>query len=133
MIPRRGRAHDRAIYGHLCTSPPLLSLAPRSPTFPRSLVPSAEPSRPLPRSARVTRDDQRAPPPPTVDCRPFCDRRRARARPVCYLGEFRLTVKYSGHPLVCPSPLWFFQSALTGAFLAQPEPRRRRPEAPSHP
>jgi hypothetical protein len=53
--------------------------------------------------------------------------------PVCCLGEFRLVVSYSGHPLVCPSPVWFARSALTGAFLAQPEPRRRRPESPSHP
>jgi hypothetical protein len=54
-------------------------------------------------------------------------------RPVCRLGKLRLAVSYSGHPLVCPSRLWFTRSALTGAFLAQPEPRRRRPEAPSHP
>jgi hypothetical protein len=54
-------------------------------------------------------------------------------RPVYCLGEFRLIVSYSGHPLVCPSPLWFARSALTGVFLAQPEPRRRGPEAPSHP
>jgi hypothetical protein len=53
-------------------------------------------------------------------------------RPVCCLGEFRLTVSYSGHPLVFPSPLWFARSALTGAFLTQLEPRRCRPEAPSH-
>jgi hypothetical protein len=54
-------------------------------------------------------------------------------RPACCLGECRLAFSYSRHPLVCPSPLWFAQSALTGAFLVQPEPRRRRPEAPSHP
>jgi hypothetical protein len=28
---------------------------------------------------------------------------------------------------VCPSPLCFVRSALTGAILAQPEPHRRRP------
>jgi hypothetical protein len=55
------------------------------------------------------------------------------SRPVYCLGEFRLAVSYSGHPLVCPSPLWFARSALTGVFLAQPEPRHRQPEAPSQP
>jgi hypothetical protein len=43
------------------------------------------------------------------------------------------TVGYSGHPLVRSFPVWFARSPLTGAFLAQPEPRRRRSEAPSHP
>jgi hypothetical protein len=53
--PHRGRAHDHVIPCHLRTSPPLLSPAPCSPTFPRSLVPTAEPSRPLSRSAHATR------------------------------------------------------------------------------
>jgi hypothetical protein len=54
-FPRRGRAHDRTIFGHLRTSSPLLSPAPRSHTSPRSLAPSAKPSRPLSRSAHATR------------------------------------------------------------------------------
>jgi hypothetical protein len=54
-VPRHGRAHDRAFSGHLCTSSPLLSPGLRSPTFPRSLAPSAKPSRPLSRSAHATR------------------------------------------------------------------------------
>jgi hypothetical protein len=53
-------------------------------------------------------------------------------RPICCLGEFCLAVSYSGHPLVCPSPLQFARSALTRAFLAQSESRRYRPKAPSH-
>jgi hypothetical protein len=54
-FPRRGRGHDHAISGHLHTSSPLLSPAPRSPTSPRSLALSVEPSRPLSRSAHATR------------------------------------------------------------------------------
>jgi hypothetical protein len=54
-FPRRGRAHDRTISSHLRTSSPLLSPAHRSPTSPRSLAPSAEPSRPLSRSTHATR------------------------------------------------------------------------------
>jgi hypothetical protein len=53
----------------------------------------------------------------------------SRPRPVLCNGEFRLAVSCSGHPLVCPSPLWFVWSALTGAILAQPEPCHRRPIA----
>jgi hypothetical protein len=33
---------------------------------------------------------------------------------------------------MCPPPLWFARSALTGAVLTQPEPRRHRPEVPPH-
>jgi hypothetical protein len=53
--------------------------------------------------------------------------------PVQRHGELRLTVSCSGHPSVCPSLPCCVWSALTGAFLAQPEPHRRRPKAPSHP
>jgi hypothetical protein len=105
-----------------------LSPAPCSPTSPLSFAPSAQPSRPLSRS---THADQGAPPP----------RRRplpvswppSRLCPVQCHGELRLTVSCSGHPLVCPLPLCFVQSALTGAIFAQPKSHRRRPEAPSHP
>jgi hypothetical protein len=47
--------------------------------------------------------------------------------PVPCHSEFCLAVSCSRHPSVCPSPLWFVRSALTGAILAQPAPRRRRP------
>jgi hypothetical protein len=60
--PPPGRAHDLAISGHLRTSSPLLSLAPCSPTFPRSLAPSVEPSCPLSRSAHATRELRHRPP-----------------------------------------------------------------------
>jgi hypothetical protein len=51
----------------------------------------------------------------------------SRPRPVPCHGEFRLAISCSGHPSVCPSPLCFVRSALTGAILAQSEPRRCRP------
>jgi hypothetical protein len=53
----------------------------------------------------------------------------SRPRPVLCLGESRLAVSCSGHPSVCPPPLWFARPALTGAVLAQPELRHRRPVA----
>jgi hypothetical protein len=54
--PRRGRAHDRAFSGHVRAPSPLLSLAPCSPTSPLSFAPSAQPSRPLSRSAHACRE-----------------------------------------------------------------------------
>jgi hypothetical protein len=53
----------------------------------------------------------------------------SRPRPVLCLGEFRLAISCSGHPSVCPPPLCFARPALTGAVLAQPELRHRRPVA----
>jgi hypothetical protein len=52
---------------------PLLSPTPYSPTSHRSFAPSAKPPRPLSRSAPR---EQRAPPPPVLDCCPFCGHRR---------------------------------------------------------
>ena len=57
----------------------------------------------------------------------------SRPCPIQCHGELHLTVSCSGHPSVCPLPPCRVGSALTGAAFAQPEPRRRRPEAPSHP
>jgi hypothetical protein len=71
MFPRRGRAHDRAISGHLRTSSPLLSPAPYSPSFPLTCALS----RTLSPSLSLCARNQGALPPPTVDCRAFCDRR----------------------------------------------------------
>jgi hypothetical protein len=48
-------------------------------------------------------------------------------------GELRLAVSYSGHPSVCPLPPCCAWSMLTGAVLAQSEPRLCRPEPPPHP
>jgi hypothetical protein len=53
--------------------------------------------------------------------------------PVQCHGELRLAVSYLGHPSVCPLPPCCARSTLTGAILAQSEPRHRRPEAPPHP
>jgi hypothetical protein len=119
--PRRGRAHDRAFSCHVLASVPLLSPAPYSPTSPRSFAPPAKPSRPL---ALPTHVESSA----TTHRRllPVL-RSPSRPRPVLCHGEFCITVSCSGHPSVCPSPLYFVQSALTGAILVQLEPRRRRP------
>jgi hypothetical protein len=46
-VPHCGHAHDRTFSGHLRTSSPLLSLAPRSPTSPHSVALSVEPPRPF--------------------------------------------------------------------------------------
>jgi hypothetical protein len=73
--PRRGRSHVLAFSGHVRTLAPLLSLAPYSPTSPRSFAPSTKSSRPLSRSMRATR----APPPAAVDRCLFCSHRRVRA------------------------------------------------------
>jgi hypothetical protein len=53
--------------------------------------------------------------------------------PVQCHGELHLAVSYAGHPSVCPLAPCCARSTLTGAVLAQSEPRRRRPEAPPHP
>jgi hypothetical protein len=54
--PRHGRAHDRTFSSHVPAPAPLLSLAPCSPTFPRSFAPSAKPPHPLSRSAHACRE-----------------------------------------------------------------------------
>jgi hypothetical protein len=47
--------------------------------------------------------------------------------PIQCHGKLHLAVSYSGHPLVCPPPLWSVWSALIGVVLAQPELCHRRP------
>jgi hypothetical protein len=94
-IPRRGRAHVRAFYDHVPAPAPLLSPTPCSSTSPRSLAPSAEPPRPLSRSARTTR----APPPPTDVRRPFYGH-RGTPRRVCCLGKLRAITRHLEHPSV---------------------------------
>jgi hypothetical protein len=103
-IPHSGRAHVLAFSGHVLASAPFLSPAPCSPTSPLSLAPSAEPPRPLSRSAR----DERAPPPPTVDRHPFCDHRRARISSVASVSSASLSATLD--------TLWFarFPSSLPG-------------------
>jgi hypothetical protein len=138
MIPCRGRAHDRAISGHLRTSSPLLIPAPRSPTSPRSLAPSVEPFRPLSHYL-----------PPLAHHRLFCDHRRARAPSVSSVSSaspsttretllFALPLSGLPGPL---SPERFLHSRSpppsTRGFIAPPpfskHPRvRTRGEQPSH-
>jgi hypothetical protein len=74
--PHRGRAHDRAFSGHVLAPVPLLSPAPCSPTSPRSFTPSANP----PPSLSLCPHEQRAPPPPAVDCCSFRGHRRVYAQ-----------------------------------------------------
>jgi hypothetical protein len=95
-FPHRGRAHDRAISGHLHTSLPLLSPTPCSPTSPRSLAPSVEPSRP---SLSLCARDQIAPLLLTEDRRLFCVRRRAHAPFVASVS--------SASPSATRDTLWF--------------------------
>jgi hypothetical protein len=74
--PRRTRAHVHAFSDHVLASVPLLSPAPCSPTSPRSFVPSAKSPHPL--SLSLCPREQRALPPPVVDCCLFCGHRRVR-------------------------------------------------------
>jgi hypothetical protein len=95
--PHRGRTHVRTFSDHVPAPAPLLSPAPCSPTSPRSLAPSAEPPRPLSRSARATR----APPPPTDVCRPFYGR-RGTPRRVYYPGKLHPITRHLEHPSASP-------------------------------
>jgi hypothetical protein len=107
--------------------------SPRAPFEPRALLahlpssicalcPALSPSLSLcPREPRTSATARRCPPPvlwpPLRPC------------PVQCHGKLRLAVSYSGHPSVCPPPLWSVRSALTGVVLAQPELRHYRPVA----
>jgi hypothetical protein len=53
-----------------------------------------------------------------------------RPSPIQCHGELRLTVSYSGYPLVCPLPPCCVRSALTGAFSCAAGARHRRPVEP---
>jgi hypothetical protein len=114
--------------------------SPRAPFEPRALLahlpssicalcPALSPSLPLcPRELRTCTTARRRPSPiPWPPLRPF---------PVQCHGKLRLAVSYSGHPSVCPPPLWSVWSALTRVVLAQPELRQsphRVPVPPSLP
>jgi hypothetical protein len=103
---------------------PLLSPSPCSPTSLAHLCPLPNPltlSLALPTRAESSSTSRRRLLPVL--------RPPSRPRPVPCHGEFRLAVSCSGHPSVRPSPLCFVRPALTGAILAQPEPRRCRPIA----
>jgi hypothetical protein len=49
------------------------------------------------------------------------------------LGELHLFASNMGHLPVCPQPLWFARSALTGVLPVQPKPRCHRPEGSLRP
>jgi hypothetical protein len=97
-------------------------LSPRAPFEPRALLahlpssicalcPALSPSLSLcPREPRTSTTARRRPPPvPWPPLRPC---------PIQCHGKLRLAVSYSGHPSVCPLPLWSVRSALTGVVLA---------------
>jgi hypothetical protein len=116
MIPHRGRAHDCAIFGHIRTS------SPRTPLAHLSLL-TCPLSQTLSPSLSLCAHDQRAPPPPTVDCRPFCDRRRARAPSVASVS--------SALPSATRDTLWFALPLFSLPGLRSPERflRNRSPTA----
>jgi hypothetical protein len=49
------------------------------------------------------------------------------------LGELRPFASNAGHSLVCPQPLYFARSALTGVLPVQLKPHHRRPKASLRP
>jgi hypothetical protein len=100
-------------------------LAPCSPTPPLSFVPSAQPLRPLSRSAHVC-SELRHRLPSTAACSVVA------VAPVPHPvpRELRLTVSCSGHPSVCPFPPCCVQSALTGVPPVQSKLHHRRPVEP---
>jgi hypothetical protein len=81
--------------------PPPHVLAPFEPHAPLTHLPplTCDLNRTLSPSLSLCTRDQRAPPPPTVDCRPFYDRRRARA-------PFVASVSYA-LPSATRDTLWF--------------------------
>jgi hypothetical protein len=101
----------------------------RAPFEPRALL-AHLPShlRPLPDSLALSLAlPRRAESSATACRRPLpVMRSPSRPRPVQCHGELRLAVSCPGHPSVCPLPLCFVRSALTGAVFAQPESLRRR-------
>jgi hypothetical protein len=101
-FPRRGRAH-RAISGHLRTSSPLLSPAPRSPNFADTLTGCSCNLRPQPNPLALSLALRARPESSATAHRRLSSvlRPSSSPRPVCCLGEFHLAVSYSGHPLVC--------------------------------
>jgi hypothetical protein len=134
---------------HLSATSPSLTYRSRSPSwmrpqraFPRHsltlLTPFLEPapthslsctlSRPtlhLSRTARAPVELRRGPSsvlwPPSSLCR------------VCCLDELRLLASNARHPLVCPQPLCFARSTLTGLFTVQPKLRHHRLKASLRP
>ena len=103
---------------------PFLESAPTH-SLPRLVAPSGELPRPLSRSAHTTVELRRS---STAGLWPSSSVCRVRC-----LGGLCPFASNAGHPLVCPQPLYFTRSTLTGVLPVQPELRRRRPEAPLRP
>jgi hypothetical protein len=96
--------------------PPSHVLAPFEPRTPLTHLPplTCALSRTLSPSLSLCARDQGAPPPPTVDCRLFCDRRRARAPSIASVS--------SASPSATRDTLWF----------ALPLSGLRGPRSPKH-
>jgi hypothetical protein len=127
--PRRGRAHVRAFPGHLRTPSSPLEPTPRSPISPFSFAPSTEHPRPLSRAAHVSRQLRRR----SLTSATHSTVTVELPRRVCCPDKLRHITHHLERPLVCPLPLWFVRSALTGAFLAQLENRCHRPASSPRP
>jgi hypothetical protein len=98
-VPSRGRANDRAFFGHLRTSSPLLSSAPRSPTSAAQLRPQPNPLAPsLTLRTRLDKLRCRSPKTATIP-RPLLSPCRVRG-----LGKHCRITRKSGHPSVCLFP-----------------------------
>jgi hypothetical protein len=87
-----------------------------------ALCPALSPSLSLyTRKSRTSATARRRPPPvPWSALRPW---------PIQSHGKLRLAISFSGHPSVCPPPLWSVRSTLTGVVLVQPKLRHRCPIA----
>jgi hypothetical protein len=113
--------------------PPPHVLAPFEPHVPLAHLPllTSTLNRTLSPSLSLCARDQRAPPPPSVDCRPFCDRRRARAPSVASVSSAlpsatRDTLWLPFSSLVCPVHAHRSVSCAVGA----PPPSARGSIAP---
>jgi hypothetical protein len=114
-FPRRGRGPDRGFSGHVPEPAPPLEARTPLVNFPSlTCALSRTLSPPLLPCARDQTSSTAARRRPLSVLRP-----PSSPLPVRCLGEFRLAVSYLGHPSVCPFPLCFARSALTGALLAQ--------------
>jgi hypothetical protein len=92
---------------------------------PRSVAPSADTLAPLSCTARTLVELHRGPLSVPWPLSSFSR--------VCCLGGLCLLASNTRHPLVCPQPLCFARSMLTGLFIEQLELHRHRPKASLHP
>jgi hypothetical protein len=98
-VPRRGRAHDRVLSGHLLTSSLLLSPRPARPLPPAHLHPQSNPLAPsLTLRTRPDKLHRRSPKTAAVLRPPLSPYR------VCGLDKHRRITRNSGHPSICLFP-----------------------------